>query len=379
MDQILTTSSCKGLDGKQWLLAVTKRTYVYARAGGLHLADAQVPLVRLPVFNVDAHGHPRWLMDETDILPPKPATDVVVTGSAFSTRPARTWQVAAAVGRSARVLNASGERRVETRERDPVFSEPTLTNEVALSWELAYGGYDEYAHRELTRPPGPLDFVDGSSGARKEGIFAYPRNRVGRGYFIEVNRRRADGALLPQLEDAGDLLTADRLFVRKPRAWIDAPLPGNLGWVQSSWYPRLFRYLGPILAHDSPHRPPREQSFEDGTDLVASPRDGQALPAAIQGAVPGLACERLRGDELVILKGLDPEAEELRFTLPGEAPHFKIRPPGIHHEFEPSAVLQSVRIDTSGRQVSLTWCGAVRLLTPMPPEQVEETRVALHY
>ena len=35
---------------------------------------------------------------------------------------------------------------------------------------------------------------------------------------------------------------------------IDAPLPGALGWLHHAWYPRMFRYAGPILPHDPPAR-----------------------------------------------------------------------------------------------------------------------------
>jgi hypothetical protein len=49
--------------------------------------------------------------------------------------------------------------------------------------------------------------------------------------FVYPKQPGADGAALPQIEDAAELVSPERLFVPRPRAWLDAPLPGGLGWV----------------------------------------------------------------------------------------------------------------------------------------------------
>jgi hypothetical protein len=361
------------------LVAIVKREYVYSPQGRLRLADELPCIVKEPVLSLDENGRPKCLEDDIDILPPKPATDVIVRGSAFAPRPLPEWPIAVAVGASARALRVLGERRAEVTGRGVRFSPPAPVESVPLRWELAYGGYDRHAHQELTPAPTAKDFVRGAPGVRKEGLFAYPRNRAGRAYFIDIDRSRADGAELPQIDDPADPLDATRFFVRKPKAWIDAPLPGGLGWMAYPWYPRGLRMVGPFLDHDEPQRPIRETTFADGVDLRSPPRKGQSLPRAIQGAVPGLAVERLRGDELVILCGLDRDTDELRFQLPGEIPNIDLRPPGTAHKFHPTPVLQTIRIDTDLRRVSVTFCGAIRLVGPMTPNQVAETSIQVKW
>jgi hypothetical protein len=264
-----------------------------------------------------------------------------------------------------------GERRVEVSAGGEVrFSTPEPFESVPLSWDLAYGGYDAYAHDELD-PPKRRNGKRVDPGPRDEGVLAYPRNKVGRGYFIDVDRDRADGALLPQIEDPGDLLAPERLFVPSPRAWIDAPMPGGLGWVPHAWYPRMIRCLGAFLEYDPPARPIREAAFADGEDLKGPFRKNEMLPRGLQGAAPGMACERLRGDEMVILRGMMPGQEDVRFNLPGERPRLTVRPPGAPKAFTPEAVLQTVKIDAKVGRVVLAWCGVVRLLGALSDEQLE--------
>ncbi|EYF02274.1 DUF2169 domain-containing protein [Chondromyces apiculatus] len=365
----------KSADSKLWLVCIARRTYAFA-PGRVKLADAQLPLTLDPDIEVDPHDRYRTLREDTDLFPPKPATDVVVTGSkAHAPGKVQELMVGVAVGRSARVLKVLGERRVEvTLDGDVHFPDPAPFESVPLTWDLAYGGYDAYAHDELD-PPERRNGRRIEPSPRDEGVFAYPRNKVGRAYFIDVDRDRADGELLPQIDDPGDPLTPSRFFVPSPLAWLDAPASAGLGWVPHTWYPRIMRSLGAFLEHDPPTKPIREMAFPDGDDLRGPFLKNEILPRHVQGAVPGLASERLRGNELVILKHLVRGHPELQFTLPGERPTITVRPPGVPKVFTPDAVLQTVRIDGEQQTVSLTWCGAVRLVAPLAEEQLAETQL----
>lgn len=370
----------KSTDGKLWLVCVAKRTYSFAR-GKLRLADEQEPVVEEPDIEVDDHGRMRILRDDMDLFPPKVATDVVVTGRAYAPGgKAREAMVGVAVGRSARVLRVLGERRVEVSiEGEVRFSEPEPFESVPLSWELAYGGYDAYAHDELD-PPRRRNGRRIEPSPRQEGVFAYPRNKVGRGYFIDVDRDRADGELLPQIEDPGDPLTPRRFLVPSPKAWLDAPVPGGFGWVAHTWYPRMMRLMGAFLEHAPPIRAIREMAFADGVDLKGPFVKNQVLPRGQQGAAPGLAVERLRGDELVILQGLVWEQAETRFQLPGERPRMEVRLPRAPKVFTPEeVVLQTVRINAERRTVALSWGAALRLLGNMGSEHVAHTQIDLRW
>lgn len=369
----------KSTDGKLWLVCVAKRTYTFA-GGKVRLADEQALVVDEPDIEVDDHGRMRALRDDMDLFPPKVATDVVVTARAYPPGGrAREVMVGVAVGKSARVLRVLGERRVEVSvEGEARFSEPAPFESVPLSWELAYGGYDAYAHDEID-PPLRRNGRRIEPAPRDEGVFAYPRNKVGRAYFIDVDRDRADGELLPQIEDPGDPLTPGRFFMPSPKAWLDAPVPGGFGWVAHPWYPRMMRLMGAFLEHDPPTRPIREMAFADGEDLSGPFVKNEVLPRGLQGAAPGLAVERLRGDELLILQNLVRGEAETRFYLPGERPRMVVRPPGSPKAFTPEAVLQTVRIDAERRTISLLWSGAVRLLALMGEGQLSETALGVRW
>jgi hypothetical protein len=378
-----TVGCAKSTDGKLWLICAAKRTYSFG-GGRLRLADEQQPLLRDPEIEDDGHGRMRTLRDDMDLHAPKVATDVVLTGSAYSPAGSvRELQIAVAVGNNARVLKVLGERRAEVSIEGHVrFSDPLPFESLRLSWELSYGGYDAYAHDELY-PPKRKGGRRIEPSPRDEGVFAYPRNKVGRGYFIDVDRDRADGELLPQIEDPADPLTTSRFFVAHPRKWLDAPVSAGLGWVAHTWYPRVMRGLGGFLEHDPPAAPIREMSFADGADLAGPFRKNDVFPRFLQGAAPGLACERLHGDEMVILQNLvrvEPgarfrlpgERPSITVRLPGERPSITVRPPGSLKAFTPEAVLQTVRIDTDAQTVSLVWCGAVRLIAPLSSDALPQ-------
>ncbi len=352
------------------LACIAKRTYTIDASGRLALADEQVPLTIEPEVELDAYGGHKLLCDDTDLGPPKDATDVVFTGAAYAEGRAAEVLAALVVGNFARRLRVCGERRAEVRSDGTVrFSAPEPAGRVELSYERAYGGYDEHAHWQLD-PPKREEIV---RFGRPVGLFAYPRNSAGAAYFIDVDRPRADGARLPQIEDPSDLLLPERFFVANPRAWIDAPLPGALGWLHHAWYPRMFRYAGPILPHDPPARPIREIALGEGDDLAALPplEPGTIHPRALQGSAPGLAHARLLGDEPVILQHLHPTIADLRFALPGEAPLFTLRPPDVK-SFQPEPVLQTVRIEPDAGRISLTWCGVVPVTSRVDEDFLDE-------
>ena len=366
-------------EGALSLACVARRTYEYSVRGRIRLADTPDAVIKSPVFSRDDSGLISALEDDSDVVAAKIATDVVVHGSAFAPTSSRQWQIKVGIGRSMRILEVCGERRTEIKNGQPIFSEPATTTMVPLSWELAYGGYDIHAQQQLSSPPPKSNFTGVAALKRRQGLFAYPRNRIGRAYFIDIDRARADGARLPQIEDPVDRLTPERFFVPRIPMWIDAPIPGALGWLPHAWYPRGFRLIGPFISHTPPMRPIRESTFPDGHDLGKIRVKGVCLPRSMQGAAPGLAVERLRGDEVVILGGLDAEATEVRFNLPGETPRYEVRLPGAQHVFRPKPVLQTIRVDTERRTISLTWSGAVRLIAPVTDEAIAAVSMRINW
>lgn len=392
-------------DNQLLLAGIVRRTYTIV-AGRLKLADEQLPLIEVPEL-VMSRNDMAVLADESDIVAPKVATDVVVTGHVYAGKPATEVELGVAVGGAVRTLRAIGERRARVSSAGEVkFSAPEPFERLALAWELAYGGYDARAHELLQ----PLDeetartmkelfafydeqmvsFSEGADEADREppeppprfiGSFAYPRNPVGQGYFIDVERVRADGALLPRIEDPDDRLTCDRFFLPTPHAWINAPIAAGLGWFQHSWYPRFARLMGPLaLQHDPPLRPIRETELGDGDDLANMPQRpiDRVFPRALQGAAPGLARTLLKGDEPVALRNLHPHKPHLSFQLPGEVPRLTLEPPDVK-TFSPKPVLQTVRIEPDRDLVSLTWCGGIPIMSDLSEEVAAATLLKVRF
>ena len=361
------------------LACVARRTYSFSPTGKLSLADSQVPLTLDPVMSDHPIDALATLEDDTDLCAPKDLTDIVFHGTAHSPKKTRELFVAIAIGKVARRLKVSGERRAEVAPDGTVkFTVAEGFDRLPLTPQAAYGGYDEHAQDRLA--PARMEHIY-LLGHKPVGLFAYPRNAAGTGYFIDIDRRRANGAKLPQVEDPSDPLVPERFFVPVPEAWLDAPLAALVGWLPHSSYPRMVRYIGNRLAHLPPTRKIREIDLGCGDDLadVKALGQGEIHPRALQGASPGFARERLRGDELAILRGLSPEAEEVRFTLPGEGPRFGLAVPDVKKTFAPKAVLQTVRIDADRREISLTWCATVPLLGRPMPSFLEQCELVVEW
>jgi hypothetical protein len=372
--------------GKLYLGCFAKRSYRFG-GGGLSLADDQAPLIVEPELMVDEPERYSWLADDSDLVAEKQATDVVVLGRAHARGRAKELAVAVAVGSAARRLRVLGERRVEVKPDGAItFSSTEGFESVALVPQNAYGGADlhaQYALETDTTGRRLLDLPPELRPTETVWLYEYPRNSVGAGFFIDTGpggRRRVHGARLPQIEDPSDTISPERLFLRSPLAWMDAPMPGSLGWVHHAWYPRLVRYIGHLLEHDPPERAVRESTFPDGHDLddESPPDERRVHPRALQGAAPGLAVERLRGDELVLLENLHREHAELRFSLPAEAPSFRMRPAGLK-VMTPRAALQTVRLEPELDRVTLTWCGSVPLLGKIDEEFVRNTELTVSW
>ncbi|HRI64644.1 MAG TPA: DUF2169 domain-containing protein [Polyangium sp.] len=357
------------------LAGVVKRTYTFTAAARsrLDVADVQVPLREAPWMDISG---PSELLDDSDLVPPKVATDVVVMGHAHAPLGAKETFVSVAVGKMARRLSVIGPRRIEVGPDGTVRFTPTESfTRVPLSPRVAYGGYDVWAQERLDPVPRVLA---ASMSKPVTGQYAYPRNHLGLGWFVDVDRFRADGAMLPQIEDPADPVLPDKLFVPTVKQWIDAPISASLGWVNHRNYPRMQRMVGSMVTHAPPEKTIRESTFADGKDLLESwtPNGAGVHPRAFSGASPGLAVELLRGDELVILENLHEKAGRVEFALPNEWPVLTLKPPDVK-AVEVSTVLQTVRIEPDENRVSLTYCGVIQLMTPALRSFIEKVEMAV--
>jgi hypothetical protein len=222
-----------------------------------------------------------------------------------------------------------------------VFEDPLPFTEIELMYEHAYGGVD------AVFDPG--------------GVYAYPRNPVGRGFVVEPSEAAVEGLLLPNIEDPDDPLTPERLVTGAFEQWEQQPMPQGFGWFAKHWQPRIL--LAGVMP--SPQMevepPPPEDAWEDEGDSDGNGApDTPELPSMdfgfFNGGSPGLVFPYLAGNELVETVNLAPEGD-VSFHLPGETPRIGLDVGrGI---WEPPAVLHTVMIRMEQREIDLVWRAAI--------------------
>ena len=182
---------------------VAKRTYRVAR-GALVEADEQIPLVEEPVFGPDE----AVLLHDTDLLLNRTAADVIVQGHAYAHGGQSVFDAGVGIGSFARVVRVFGDRRVEWHPSRLRFTSPQPVDKVPLGWERAYGGIDQAARAVMGDPIEAEQATAGLSADPLFGLFAYPRNPVGRGYLLLPTREAVEACALPNFEDPSAPLTS---------------------------------------------------------------------------------------------------------------------------------------------------------------------------
>ena len=269
------------------------------------IADEQLPITTDDEFyKGDITGGVRL---ESDAVPFKPRTDIVLVGRAYAPRgnPVPVLDVALRVGRVQQAVRVFGDRRWVFPTRlvmVPVVSDPEPFIEMPLVYERAFGGFDH------------------------KGRTWCAQNHIGRGFIGKKTRESVDGKPLPNLEDP-----------RQPiRSWDDQPAPVGFGFYGRSWQPRA-ALTG--RAHDD---------FDPEFGLPADFDHGFFNGAHPALQVPGY----LAGNEEIELRHLTPDGYR-RFRLPSVQPRITLRlydaPPDYESEDaepESRAVPLEARLDT---------------------------------
>lgn len=279
---------------------------------------------------------------ESDFVPWKLATDVVLNGSAHAPggRPVTDLMVGLTIGDITKQLLVLGDRIAHHRAgRVPVFSDPAPFARMPLRYEHAFGGVDILSDPALA--------------------CAFGANHLGRGFIIRNTREAVEGQALPNIEDPRDRLTPERLCCGHAIHMDKLPVPQGFGWVSKYWRPRAL--LAGVMPADAALArqlrianrkavPPAQHALYDQTELP--PMDFRFF----NGASAGLALPYLRGDEAVHLEHLTPDGA-LSFGLPGERPAVTLDigfGPAT-----PEVVLHTVMIRVEDQEVDLVWRGAV--------------------
>ena len=195
-------------DARKRAVVVVKATFDVAEDGRCRPADEQAPIV----YADEHYGDPATtgVRYESDCVPPKPRSDVLVVGDAVAPPDRRVTSMDVAVAgpglrKSARVL---GDRVWLEAAGGPVASSPEPFERMPLSFDRAFGGRcDDH--------PDPACRL------------AELRNLVGRGFYPD--ERTAIGRPLPNIERPGS----------EVRAWTDRPEPIGFGVIGRGWASRI--------------------------------------------------------------------------------------------------------------------------------------------
>jgi hypothetical protein len=327
-------------EGQYILSVLVKRTYDITPGKICTRADTDAKVISGDQFWDDPMNSSVKL--ESDFVPWKVATDIVLIGVAYSPqgKPAPTYLTGIEVGAARKQVFIIGDRIARyTAGGVPTFTDPKPVATVGLRYENAYGGADIYSDRQLP--------------------CLYARNPVGRGFVVRSTRETVEGLSLPNLEDPNDRLTPERLCCGHFMHWERQPMPQSYGWFGKAWQPRA------ALAGVMPADRATEQELRK-MYAQAVPQEQRAMYEQTQlpdmnfqffnGASQGLAVPFLKGDERVRTMNLTPEGA-LEFHLPGERPVIALDI-GQGPQ-EPEVVLHTVMIRMEDKQVDLVWRGAV--------------------
>jgi hypothetical protein len=327
-------------DGRYVLGVLLKRSYRIVPGGACVRVAEDAPLVPGDVHWGDPLNS--TVKFESDFVPYKLATDVVVVGTAYAPggRPVPVLDVAVSVGAHRKSVRVLGDRRAVFRgeDRDPGFTEPEPFATMPLRYERAYGGIDVRSNPAMQS--------------------AYGRNHLGRGWVVANTKAALDGLPLPNLEDPADLLEPARLCCGHFMHWERQPMPAGIAWFSKYWRPRAG------MAGVMPADRPVEQELRRAYARFVPPEQRElyaqtGLPDMdfrfFNGASPGLVLPWLDGSEEVVLEHLAPQPR-LAFRLPGETPAIGL---DIGEGPKATAVrLHTVQVRADDGEVDLVWRSA---------------------
>lgn len=304
-----------------WLVAV-RASFVVDADGVQRLAEKQTEVQRAPVFSGDPMT--TGLVTDGDFYLSKVGTDVLVEGVAMSRdgRPVTRAPVRFRVADVDKQLIAVGHRRIYEGAVGLGLTDPEPFTEMPLTWENAYGGWDQ---------------VGGRQGWE-------PRNPAGRGYAT----------------DGAHLVGTQAPTVEAPDAPYSGPGRGiavGIGPVAHHWQPRV-RYAGTYDGLWEKTRDPLPPDDFDRRYFRCAPEDQQTVKPLVgyeDVAVGGMTRDglwRFRLPRLVF---------NIRTTFRdrGDVPH----PASIH----------TLWLKPSERRFEIVWLSALEV----PPGR-EEKLVVTH-
>ncbi|HEY6726516.1 MAG TPA: DUF2169 domain-containing protein [Polyangiaceae bacterium] len=345
--RLFPTGSTFGQNAQgDWFLSViVKGTFrLEQRSSAARAAERQ-----LPILSQDEPYDPKQiggaLKFESDLVPFKPRSDVLLVGNAHTPfgRPRKFVDVALQVGPVHKQIRVFGERRWSFKDlRDPVplVAGPLEFVEMPLTWDRAYGGVDEQAGVRADVP----SFRPW-----------YSRNFIGSGFAGSHTIESIDERPLPNLEDPRDPI----------HFWNSRPRPAGCGYYPRNSEPRV-RYGG---TYDDQWRAER---------APARPRD--FCFDYYNAADPDLQVQGyLRGNERGMIENVTPGGGRMDFVLPCIRPRFTVTrgdTPATHAVSEAPAALDTLVLMPDDAVFCVVWRAVI---APCVPEAIDIEEVRIDY
>jgi hypothetical protein len=357
---------------------IAKRTYD-VRDGHCHVAAEQVALVEEPQLSPDG----TVLLHDVDIGLNRTQVDVIVRGSAHAAQPRRSFDIAVRVGPFERRLRVFGNRRCfRSSTGNLQFSDPIPTDLVSLGWESAYGGTDMAALARYGDPYQEACRMTGETYEPSLGAFAYPRNRSGKGYVIEASDAALEACALPNLEDAGFLLTPETLIVGRADVWPGAGRVAALGFQAYTTFPRS-AMVGLLTPFDTARFAPQD-FFEVREGGLPTQCVSEHIPlirrihlGVAQQSAHGMRLPEISPGDRVALAQMHPQVPSWVFDLSREFPEMALRMPDSADPTPLSAKIRTLLVEPERDRVCVTWVGEHREPTPMGPGKIDAIRCSV--
>jgi len=373
---------------------VFKRTYVLSHGQPCRPADEQIPLDPEGAFHEPiAEGVAPSFKSLPEVIALKTGTDVVVQANACSRQPVKWMRAAVRIGQHVHEAAVFGRRFCHWQNGTIVFSDPEPFESLPLRYENAYGGrdlvFEKAVAAEIKQRLAANEYrqMKGTAGALVQANhpLMYPRNRFGKGYIIENRQEAVEGRALPNLERPGDRLTPERIVLGNPFDWDKQPIPIGFDYLDPMSFPRsaMLGFPPPSTREISAAReaaagmvPP---DFYRGSIFTTSPdKISEIVHAdASRCASLGLQLPFLRGDEQMLLSGMDAAIPDFIVQLPGEVPVFGLQS-GDSSFSQIAPELHTVFVDVPRRVLTLTWAGRMRIAKPLQPGSDLSLTTAAH-
>ena len=334
-------------NGAMVWIVVIKGTFVLGPDGEFKAAAEPLPVELVPKYR----GEPGQssLLSEADLTLPKPATDVLLEGSAHapSSKAAAQVDVRLSVGPIDKTVRVFGDRVWKEGLFGPTITPPEPFVIMPIVYERAFGGTEpkEKAADPL-RVPGERRNPIGTAFCTK------PEDAIGRN--------------LPNVEDPKDLISS----------WKSRPKPVGFGPIARDWSPRA-ELAGTYDEAWSEQRCPLPPEDFQERFLQSAPEDQQAP-------------NRLVGGERVELNNLTPGGGPQSFRVPKVGFAIQTQFKGEESVEQGAGVsIQTLTLEPDRKRLIIVWQAAmvcppskqrkllrttVKVLTPRGAERVANAR-----